>query len=32
MSFVSRPIPLYNRFEDVFTFSERLAQVLREIS
>jgi kynureninase len=26
------PIPLYNRFEDVFTFSERLAQVLQEIS
>jgi kynureninase len=26
------PIPLYNRFEEVFTFSERLAQVLREIS
>jgi kynureninase len=26
------PTPLYNRFEDVFTFSERLAQVLQEIS
>jgi kynureninase len=26
------PIPLYNRFEEVFTFSERLAQVLRETS
>jgi kynureninase len=26
------PIPLYNRFADVFTFSERLTQVLREIS
>jgi kynureninase len=26
------PIPLYNRFADVFTFSERLAQVLQEIS
>jgi kynureninase len=26
------PIPLYNSFEDVFTFSERLAEVLREIS
>jgi kynureninase len=26
------PIPLYNRFEEVFTFSERLTQVLREIS
>jgi kynureninase len=26
------PVPLYNRFEDVFTFSERLAQVLQEIS
>jgi kynureninase len=25
------PVPLYNRFEDVFTFGERLAQVLREI-
>jgi kynureninase len=24
------PVPLYNRFEDVFTFGERLAQVLRE--
>ena len=23
------PIPLYNRFEDVFTFSERLAEILR---
>jgi kynureninase len=26
------PIPLYNRFEEVFTFGERLTQVLREIS
>jgi len=26
------PIPLYNRFEDVFTFSQRLARVLEEIS
>jgi kynureninase len=26
------PIPLYNRFEEVFIFSERLAQALREIS
>jgi kynureninase len=26
------PIPLYNRFEDVFTFSQRLGQVLEEIS
>jgi kynureninase len=26
------PIPLYNRFAEVFTFSERLTQVLREIS
>src|SRR5882757_779750 len=26
------PIPLYNRFEEVFTFSERLTQALREIS
>ena len=26
------PVPLYNRFEDVFTFSERLTQVLRAIS
>jgi kynureninase len=26
------PVPLYNRFEDVFTFGERLAQVLREIA
>jgi len=25
------PVPLYNRFEDVFTFGERLAQVLQEI-
>jgi kynureninase len=25
------PIPLYNRFEEVFTFAERLTQVLREI-
>ena len=25
------PIPLYNRFVEVFTFSERLTQVLREI-
>lgn len=25
------PVPLYNRFEDVLTFGERLAQVLREI-
>jgi kynureninase len=25
------PVPLYNRFEDVFIFVERLAQVLREI-
>ena len=25
------PIPLYNRFEEVFAFGERLAQVLREI-
>ena len=25
------PVPLYNRFAEVFTFSERLAQVLREI-
>jgi kynureninase len=25
------PIPLYNRFAEVFSFSERLAQVLREI-
>lgn len=25
------PIPLYNRFEEVFVFGERLAQVLREI-
>jgi kynureninase len=25
------PVPLYNRFEDVFTFGERLTQVLREI-
>jgi kynureninase len=25
------PVPLYNRFEDVFTFGERLAQVLGEI-
>jgi kynureninase len=25
------PIPLYNRFEEVFAFRERLAQVLREI-
>jgi len=25
------PVPLYNRFEDVFNFGERLAQVLREI-
>jgi kynureninase len=25
------PIPLYNRFAEVFTFSERLTQVLREI-
>src|SRR5205823_6322889 len=24
------PTPLYNRFEDVFLFSERLAQVLKE--
>jgi kynureninase len=24
------PVPLYNRFEDVFTFGERLARVLRE--
>jgi kynureninase len=26
------PIPLYNRFEEVFTFGERLAQVLQEIT
>jgi kynureninase len=26
------PIPLYNRFEEVFIFSERLAQALREIA
>jgi kynureninase len=26
------PIPLYNRFQEVFIFSERLAQALREIS
>jgi kynureninase len=26
------PIPLYNSFEDVFTFSERLTDVLREVS
>jgi kynureninase len=26
------PVPLYNGFEDVFTFSERLARALREIS
>ncbi len=26
------PVPLYNRFEDVFTFSQRLAQALEEIS
>jgi kynureninase len=26
------PVPLYNRFEEVFTFSERLAQVLRDVS
>ena len=26
------PIPLYNRFAEVFTFSERLAQVLQEIT
>jgi len=26
------PVPLYNRFAEVFTFSERLAQVLREIA
>ena len=25
------PVPLYNRFEDVFNFAEALAQVLREI-
>jgi kynureninase len=25
------PVPLYNRFEDVFTFGERLARVLQEI-
>jgi kynureninase len=25
------PVPLYNRFAEVFTFSERLTQVLREI-
>jgi len=25
------PVPLYNRFEDVFLFAELLAQVLREI-
>lgn len=25
------PVPLYNRFAEVFTFSERLAQVLREV-
>src|SRR5262249_51397236 len=25
------PIPLYNRFEEVFAFGERLTQVLREI-
>ena len=25
------PVPLYNRFEDVFAFSERLAQALTEI-
>jgi len=25
------PVPLYNRFADVFTFSERLGQALREI-
>jgi len=26
------PIPLYNSFEDVFTFSERLTEVLRAVS
>jgi kynureninase len=26
------PVPLYNRFEDVLTFGERLAQVLQEIT
>jgi kynureninase len=26
------PIPLYNRFQEVFIFSERLAQALRQIS
>jgi kynureninase len=26
------PIPLYNTFEDVFTFSERLTEVLRDVS
>jgi kynureninase len=26
------PVPLYNTFEDVFRFSEQLAQVLREIA
>jgi kynureninase len=26
------PIPLYNRFEEVFRFSEHLTQVLREIA
>ena len=26
------PVPLYNRFEDVFVFTERLAQALRESS
>ncbi len=26
------PIPLYNRFEEVFSFGERLSQVLREVT
>jgi kynureninase len=26
------PIPLYNRFAEVFVFTERLTQVLQEIS